>query len=143
MHFPGVRLYQGVLNKTIPNYAMIAARDFADRDAGTASGGADDGINDGVWCQSAMNVSDIGSWELPDGDAVPDNLAVSDNLTASPIHMANRPGQVGLLRSVGISLSPYQGMYICTIPERNGVDQTLVVWAAGNSACIRWNWWKL
>ena len=30
----GVRLYQGALNRTIPNYAMIAARDFAERDGG-------------------------------------------------------------------------------------------------------------
>ena len=105
---------------------MIAARDFADRDAGAVSGGAGDGINDGVWCQSAMNGSGIGSWKLPDGNAV------SDDLTATPIHMANRPGQVGLLRSSGIGSFPYQGMYTCTIPDENGVDQTLVVWAAGN-----------
>ena len=33
--FAGVRLYQGILNRTIPNYAMIAARDFGSRDTGT------------------------------------------------------------------------------------------------------------
>ena len=124
----GVRLYQGVLNRTIPNYAMIAGRDFGDRDAGTSSGGSLDGINDGVWCQSAMNISGIGSWKLPNGSAVPDNL------NAVPVHMANRPGQVGLLRKGSIGGSPYQGMYTCTIPDENGVNQALVVWAAGNPA---------
>ena len=122
----GVRLYQGLLNRTIPNYAMIAGRDFIHRDGGGDSNL--DGINDGVCCQSAMNVSDIGSWKLPNGSAV------SDDLDFNPIHMANRPGQVGLLRSKGIISSPYQGMYTCTIPDENGVTQTLVVWAAGNAA---------
>ena len=110
---------------------MIAARDFSSRDGGSeglGDAGLLDGINDGLWCQSAMNVSDIGSWKLPNGSAV------SDDLEFDPIHMANRPGQVGLLRSSGIGSSPYQGMYTCTIPDENGVDQTLVVWAAGNGA---------
>ena len=129
--FSGVRLYQGVLNRTIPNYAMIAARDFSDRDGGSeglGDAGLLDGLNDGLWCQSAMNVSGIGSWKLPNGNAVPDNLS------ADPIHMANRPGQVGLLRSDSINRSPYQGMYTCTITDEKGIIQTLAVWAAGNSA---------
>ena len=110
---------------------MIAARDFSDRDGGTAAlgyAGRLDGFNDGLWCQSAMNVDDIGSWKLPNRNTV------TDDLDADPIHMANRPGQVGLLRSDGINDSPYQGMYTCTIPDENGINQTLVVWAAGNVA---------
>ena len=99
---------------------MIAGRDFDHKDKNL------DGINDGLWCQSAMNVSGIGSWKLPNGSAV------SDDLTASPIRMANRPGQVGLLRVSGIGSSSYQGMYTCTIPDENGVNQTVVVWAARN-----------
>ena len=126
MFFPGVRLYQGLLNKTIPNYAMIAGRDFVHRDGG--GDGNVDGINDGVWCQSAKNVSDIGSWKLPNGNSV------SDDLEFQPIHMGNRPGQVGLLRYGSIGPSPYQGLYTCTIPNENGFNQTLVVWAGGNSA---------
>ena len=129
--FVGVQLYQGVLNRTIPNFAMIAARDFADRDSGISTLGflgADDGLNDGIWCQSANNGSDIGSWQFPD------ESAVSGDLTVLPIHMANVPGQVGLLRGLGIGSSPYQGMYTCTIPDENGVTQALVVWAAGNAA---------
>ena len=131
MKFAGVRLYQGTLNRTLPNYAMIAARDFADQDSSSNDDPTEEyqeGINDGLWCQSAMNVSGIGSWKLPNGNAVPDNLS------ADPIHMANRPGQVGLLRSASIASSPYQGMYTCTIPDENGVTQTVVVWTAGNQA---------
>ena len=130
MYFAGVRLYQGLLNRTIPNYAMIAARDFSDRDGGNSwhgDVGYLDGLNDGLWCQSATSISGIGSWKLPNGSVV------SDDLNASPVHMANRPGQVGLLRSSGIGYSPYKGMYTCTIPGENGVTQTLVVWAAGVS----------
>ena len=129
--FAGVRLYQGIQNRTIPNYAMMAARDFAASDNGTMQLnrlGQNDNINDGLWCQSAMNGSDIGSWQLPNGSAV------LDALNARPIRMVNRPGQVGLLRSAMIGNSPYQGMYTCTIPDENNVTQTLVVWAAGNGA---------
>ena len=110
---------------------MIAARDFAHRDQSTHElgyVGAGDGLNDGLWCQSAMNVSGIGSWKLPNGNAV------SDNLEFDPIHMAKRPGQVGLLRSTAINYSPYQGMYTCTITDENDGIQTLVVWTAGVSA---------
>ena len=112
---------------------MISGRDIYDKDGGSPNlpdTGRLDGLNDGLWCQSAMNVSGIGNWNLPDGSAVPGDL------NASPIHMANRPGQVGLLQTTGygIAWSPYQGMYTCTIPDENGVIQTLVVWAASNAA---------
>ena len=110
---------------------MLAARDFADGDEGSVGlgyAGRLDGLNDGLWCQSAKDDSDIGSWKLPDGSAVPDDLS------AIPIYMANKPGQVGLLRVSGIGNYPYQGMYTCTIPDENGVSQTLVVWAARNPA---------
>ena len=101
---------------------MIAGSDFYVNDFGNSD------LNDGVWCQSAMNVSHIGSWKLPNGNAV------SDDLKFDPIHMAKKSGQVGLLRSSGIGGSPYQGMYTCTIPDENGVNRTLVVWAGANSA---------
>ena len=127
---PGVRLYQGISDKVIPNYAMIAAKDFSDRDGGAGPGfiGRLDGKNDGLWCQSANNGSDIGSWQLPNWSVV------TDDLNARPIHMASRPGQVGLLRRGSINSSPYQGMYTCTILDKDGVNQTLVVWAAANIA---------
>ena len=109
---------------------MIAAVSFGARDDGVGpeSVGLLDGLNNGLWCQSALNVSGIGSWTLPDGNPVPDDL------NAEPIHMANRPGQVGLLRvaSASIGVSPYRGMYTCTIPDEHGDMQTLVVWAGGN-----------
>ena len=127
---PGVRLYQGIRDRVIPNFAMIAARDFSDRDGGAGNEltGRLDGKNDGIWCQSANNGSAIGSWQLSNGSAVPDDLEFY------PIHMASRPGQVGLLRAGSIGSSPYQGMYTCTIPDEDGVNQTLVVWIAGNGA---------
>lgn len=116
----GIRLYQGVESRPLPNYAMIAGRDFRDADADG------DGLNDGLWCQSAyQSVSTIGSWKFPNGDLVPD-------YDVGPIHMTHSPGQVGLLR--GGPISSVAGMYICTIPDEYGVNQTLVVWTAVNSA---------
>ena len=100
---------------------MIAARGFFHIDIDG------DGINDGLWCQSANDGNDIGSWKLPNG------IAVSEDDSAN-IYMANAPGQVGLLRSAAIGPSPYRGMYTCMIPDENGVNQTLVLWTAGNQA---------
>ena len=97
---------------------MIANRDFANTNEG----------DDGVWCQSAMNVDGIGSWKLPNG------TAVSDDPSAERIHMANRPDQVGLLRTGNLGAFPYLGMYTCTIPDEDGVNQALVVWTGGNNA---------
>ena len=95
MNFAGVRLYQGVLNRAIPNYAMIAARDFGDRDSGSdreelGNAGRLDGLNDGLWCQSAMNASDIGTWKFPNGNIVPDDL------NANPIHMEKQTWSSGI-----------------------------------------------
>ena len=128
-YLAGVRLYLGLLNTTIPNYAMMAAGDFAEADGSTGRHGFVgrlDGLNDGLWCQSAMNVSDIGSWQLPNGSVVSDDP--STNPFTAPVIMAKKPGQVGLLRRDGLNNSPYQGMYTCTIPDENGINQILVVW---------------
>ena len=46
--------------------------------------------------------------------------------------MVNRPGQVGLLRTNTIGQSRYRGMYTCSIPDEDGVMQTLIVWASGD-----------
>ena len=111
---------------------MIAARGFSDRDNGIDfdetlnDPGYLDGLNDGLWCQSASGGENIGSWRFPDGSDVPDDFS------AFPIHMAHNHSQVGLLRKGSIGYSPYQGMYTCTIPDENGDTQTLVVWAAAN-----------
>ena len=118
--FAGVRLYQGLRNRVIPDYAMLAAGDFFDTDV---NGG---GIIDGLWCQSANSGSDIGNWQLPNGS----NVSTVDD--AGPLHIVRETSQVGLLRDAGIA--DFQGMYTCTIPDENGTMQTLVVWAAGNDA---------
>ena len=121
--FVGVQLYQGLEKRIIPDFAMIGGRDFFDVDVS----GSNDGIIDGIWCQSSDSTG-IGSWKLPDGNAVPNIDGVG------PIYMESRSGQVALLRRDTIRISPYQGMYTCTIPDENGVNQTLVVWAGGIAA---------
>ena len=127
--FAGVQLFLGSQQKNISNYAMIAGRDFAHRDVSADDWNTPvDGFNDGLWCQSAISVNGTGSWQLPNGSAAP----VDPNPPLPRIYMTIRPNQVGLLRSQGIKLSPYQGMYICTIPDENEVTQTLVVWIAAN-----------
>ena len=123
----GVRLYQGVANRALPNYAMIAARGVQQGDIGDPDGnGYADGINDGLWCQSASDGENIGSWYRPDGKI----LAEYDG----PLRALSAAGQVGLERLESIMYSPYQGMYSCTILDQYGINQTLVVWLGSNNA---------
>ena len=110
----------GAHNSTVPNFAMVSGSDFY---GGTASGPG--GLHDGLWCQSAIkNASDeVGSWLYPNGTGV---LAESD---ARPVSMEHSPGQVGLVRKA--TLIGNEGFYTCIIPDEDGVNRTLVVWAAG------------
>ena len=124
----GVRLFLGEENVTISNFSMIAAALFHDSDIDRPGGsigniGDFDGQNDGLWCQSSLNESMIGTWYLPNGAEV-------SRVESSPLYSNNTPtGQIGLLRRGGIA--SIQGLYICVIPN-GGVNQTLYVAVYGN-----------
>ena len=125
----GVRLFLGEENITIANFSMIAAGRFHDKDIdgpggaiGDNSGG--DGQNDGLWCQSSLEQSMIGTWYFPNGTEV-------SLVDTPPLYSNNTPtGQIGLLRKGGIA--NIQGLYRCVIANEEGVDQTLYVAAYGN-----------
>lgn len=112
---------------------MIAGRDFFDADLGTSDGiGAYDGINDGLWCQSAHNNSNIGVWYFPDGNEVP-----SEDSDETAVYMyTSAAGQVGLLHDDYFGASAIntstEGLYSCTILDESRVSQTLYIWAATN-----------
>ena len=99
---------------------MVRASQFYDVDQN------DDGQNDGIWCQSALNESMIGVWYLPNGSPVP----TQSGATPLESYNTNVTGQVGLLRHAGISL--VQGLYSCIIPNEEGINQTLYVAVYGN-----------
>ena len=117
-----MRLYLSYENRVIPNYFMVRTAQFYDVDQN------DDGQNDGIWCQSALNESMIGVWYLPNGSPVPTQIG------ATPLqsYNTNVNGQVGLLRHAGIG--SVQGLYSCIIPNEEGINQTLHVAAYGNNA---------
>ena len=133
----GVRLFLGEENIAIANFSMIAAGLFHDVDSdgpggaiGVTSGA--DGQNDGLWCQSSLNESMIGTWYRPNGTEV-------SRVASSPLYSNNTPtGQIGLLRNGGISPTGYplaigyEGLYSCVIPNEEGVNQTLYVATYGN-----------
>ena len=102
---------------------MIYGRQFSyvDRDY--------DGTNDALWCQSANNGSNIGLWYYPNGTQVPlftGNFGINND-APSPLFSKRFTGQIALERNYGIR--GYEGLYICIIPDENGVNQTLVVGA--------------
>uniref|UniRef100_A0A1X7TBV8 Uncharacterized protein n=1 Tax=Amphimedon queenslandica TaxID=400682 RepID=A0A1X7TBV8_AMPQE len=85
-------------------------------------------INDALWCQSANNITNIGVWYYPNGTEVPLFDGPFDHsLAPSPLFSKRFSGQIALARSV--SLSGYEGLYKCIIPDENGVNQTLVAGA--------------
>ena len=122
--YSGVRLYLPYEDRIIPDYSMIYASQFYDRDQN------DDvnNINDALWCQSANNVTNIGVWYYPNGTEVPLFYgAFTDSSAPSPLYSKRFSGQIALARRGG--LSGYEGLYKCIILNENGVNQTLVVGA--------------
>ena len=107
-----MRLFLGRENIVIANFSMISAGHFHDVDNN------DDDQNDGLWCQSSLNESTIGSWYLPSGHPVP--------MDGNPVESNNaNAGQVGLLRNGGIV--DHQGLYKCVILNEERVNETLYV----------------
>lgn len=109
---------------------MISSNDFREKDYGLFfkdihnETSENDGLNDGLWCQSTNNGSEVGAWIRPDGQTIGQFVDAND-----PLYTVHSPGQVGLLRPHAINIDPYQGLYKCIIPDWNGAVQELVVWA--------------
>ena len=123
--FIGVRLYLGEEVRVLPDFSIISARQFHDIDRDSPGNlGTEDGLNDGLWCQSANTGDMIGTWYLPDGTQV---STVDDN--NFPLHVFHVTGQVVLLRDAAIA--SIQGLYSCVIPDETGIDHTLWVAAYG------------
>ena len=124
--------YTGLLKVPIPNYGMITQEEFSEKDYGNdedteSESGENDGLNDGLWCQSSNSGSNIGAWIRPDGQTV-------DPFTSStgPLYVLHSTGQVGLMQREAIDGDPFQGLYKCIIPDETGENQTLVIWIGGN-----------
>ena len=122
----GVQLYLAYETKIIPDFSMIRGGEFFDVDKNY------DGTGDSLWCQSANNGSDIGLWYYPVGTVVPLATAVGNVNTQSPTYSKRFTGQIALARKS--SLSGYEGLYTCIIPDENGINQTLVVGVYRNYA---------
>ena len=106
-------MYGGYNNMSYPNNSVIPPNYFYDGDKNN------DGLNDGLWCQSARNEPNIGIWYYPNGSQV---STVDDS---SPLHSVRMSGQIGLYRDYGIN--NYEGIYTCIIPDEHNVNQTLMV----------------
>ena len=117
-------MYLGEEVRVLPDFSIIAAKQFHDSDQDSPGSDSSDGLNDGLWCQSDNTGDVIGTWYLPNGTQV---STVDDS--NFPLHVFHVTGQIGLLRDAGIA--SIQGLYSCVIPDENGVDHTLWVAAYG------------
>ena len=104
----GARLYLGLSLTTVLDFSIVRASEF--------EGG---NISDGLWCQSANNISNVGTWYY-------NGAPVATDDAAGNLHAYNdATGQVGLLRDGG--LSGIEGLYTCTILDEFNVNQILLV----------------
>ena len=126
----GVRLYLGEEVRVLPDFSMISGGQFHhdDRDS-PGINSPPDGLNDGLWCQSANNGSMIGTWYLPNGTQL--TTEDIDSPINFPLYAYHETGQIGLLRDAQIA--SLLGLYRCVIPDENGIDQTLWVAVYGGS----------
>ena len=113
-------MYLGEEVRVLSDFSMITNRQFHDNDNDSPGSKSPDGLNDGIWCQSANTGSMIGTWYLPDGTQVP--TADIDSPINIPLFAYHVTGQIGLLRDGGITGI---GLYSCVIPDENGINQTL------------------
>ena len=107
---------------------MIASRDFSDSDLGGQGGqGANDNINDGLWCQMSNSRSSF-SWSTPSGQLIPTQ---SDDITMFGVYVRVVVSQLGLLHLQTLSLVE-SGLYTCQITS--SIEQTtfLIVWIGEN-----------
>ena len=79
-----------------------------------------DGLNDGLWCQSARNEPNIGVWYYPNGSQVS-----TVDYESSKLHSVHMSGQIGLYRDYG--LGNLEGIYKCVIPDEYNINQTLMI----------------
>ena len=125
--YAGARLFQGIRNRTIPNFSMIAERDITQMDNGGQGGeGRQDGINDGLWCQSSDSNSI--TWLAPNGQAI----AQQNNLGANSLYTMRSQSQVGLQRHKTLMQTEW-GLYTCRIMVQSKSNTLLVVWIGGDS----------
>ena len=120
----GVRLYLGEEARVLSDFSIISAAQFHDNDQDSPGNPVtQDGLNDGLWCQSTNTSNMIGTWYLPDGTQL--TTEDIDSPINFPVYAYHETGQIGLLRDSG--MSGYQGLYRFVIPDENGLDQSLWV----------------
>ena len=118
--FVGIQLYLPYVSQIISNFSMVYASQFYDVDHNS------DSYNDGLWCQSDSNRTNIGAWYFPNGTQIPLFAGIlGDSSSPSPLFTKQCPGQIVLGRKG--PLIGLEGLYVCVIPDVLGINQTLVV----------------
>ena len=77
-----------------------------------------------LWCQSANNNSNNGTWFQPPGSTVVSSMDI-DGPPDVPYQMVTCPGQVGLVRDVGLAGTDNIGLVQCVIRDEMNTTHTL------------------
>ena len=114
----GVRLYFQEASEPIPDFLMLRASQLEP-----------DGFNNmsptrALWCQSANNNSNNGTWFQPPGSTVVSSMDI-DGPPNVPYQMVTCPGQVGLVRDIGLAGTDNIGLVQCVIRDEMNTTHTL------------------
>ena len=119
----GVRLYFQEAEQVIPSYLMLRASQIEPTGFNTMT------PTRALWCQSANNNSNNGTWFQPDNMMPGFSVVSSEDLDGStdgePYQMVICTGQVGLVRDSGVASR--EGLLQCMIRDENNITHTLTV----------------
>lgn len=107
-----MRLYLGIEKRVLPNYSLISQNQISSQPG------------DGLWCQSANNGTNIGTWYQPNGRPMEVSNGGSSSFPLQPV--TELEGQTGLININNTAL-PIEGLYRCVILNENGTAEELVV----------------
>ena len=118
--FSGVRLYFQEAAQPIPNFLMLRASQIEPTGFNSTS------PTRALWCQSANTDSNNGTWFQPTGQPPGFSVVFSEDIDTpidEPYQMVTCPGQVGLVRDIG--LGDNIGLVQCVIRDEMNTTHTL------------------
>ena len=114
----GVRLYFQEASEPIPNFLMIRASQIESTGFNSTS------PTRALWCQSANNDSNNGTWFQPSDFSMVSTEDI-DSPNDEPYQMVTCNGQVGLVRDSGLASTDNIGLVQCMIRDEMNTTHTL------------------
>ena len=113
-------MYFQEASEPIPDFLMLRASQIQSTGYNSTS------PTRALWCQSANINSNNGTWFQPPGFSMVSSEDI-DSPTNEPYQMVTCPGQVGLVRDIGLAATDSIGLVQCVIRDEMNTTHTLTV----------------